>query len=63
MSSQGNISLLQQYGANAWKVHNYRLEADATAAEAELERTREQVTQVNRDRKNAQVCLDPIVNF
>lgn len=50
-----NLQLLQQYGGNAWKVHNYLLEADAKAVEADLEVLKNRVTEVNRDRKNSQV--------
>lgn len=53
---EASLSLLQQYGANAWKVHNYLLEADTKAYEEELERLKNRVTEVNRDRKNSQVC-------
>jgi len=52
---QTNASLLQTYGPNAWKIHNYLLEADAVAMEKELERLKEKVTEVNRDRKNTQL--------
>ena len=51
------LGLLQNYGTNAWKLHNYMLEADARAIEAELERARERVTEINRERKNSQVRL------
>ncbi|KAF9509034.1 hypothetical protein BS47DRAFT_1349713 [Hydnum rufescens UP504] len=52
---QINLALLQTYGPNAWKVHNYLLEADAVLVEKELERLRERVTDINRDRKNTQL--------
>lgn len=50
-----NLALLQQYGSNAWRVHNYLLEADAKKAEKLLEELKEQTTSLNRERKNAQV--------
>jgi hypothetical protein len=51
------LQLLQQYGPNAWKVHNYLLEADAKSMEAELEVLKNRVTELNRERKNSQVRL------
>ena len=55
VSSHNNLALLQQYGSNAWRVHNYLLEADAKKAERLLEELKEQTTSLNRERKNAQV--------
>ncbi|KAI0067833.1 BCAS2-domain-containing protein [Artomyces pyxidatus] len=52
-----NLALLQQYGSNAWRIHNYVLEADTKRAEKLLEELKEQTTDVNRDRKNAQTRL------
>ncbi|TFY65789.1 hypothetical protein EVG20_g5289, partial [Dentipellis fragilis] len=52
-----NLALLQQYGSNAWRIHNYTLEADAKSAEKLLEELKEQTTEVNRDRKNAQTRI------
>ncbi|KAI0034940.1 breast carcinoma amplified sequence 2 [Vararia minispora EC-137] len=52
-----NLALLSQYGANAWKVHNYMLEADAKKAAQMLEAMKEETTSVNRDRKNAQMRI------
>jgi len=51
---QLNLSLLQTYGANAWRVHNYLTEASAVQLEKALGRLREQTTEVNRSRKNSQ---------
>src|ERR1700742_4689100 len=42
-----NLALLQQYGSNAWRIHNYLLEADTKNAETMLENLREQTTSVN----------------
>ena len=57
-----NLALLQQYGANAWRVHNYLLEADVKAAEKLADGLKEETTSVNRERKNTQVsvvaCVD-----
>ncbi|CAE6459955.1 unnamed protein product [Rhizoctonia solani] len=52
---QVNLSLLQTYGANSWKVHNFLLEEDAKWAEKAVETTKEQSVEVNRARKNAQI--------
>jgi len=55
-SRHNNLALLQQYGSNAWRTHNYLLEADVEKAENMLEELKEQTTNLNRDRKNTQVC-------
>lgn len=55
VSSHNNLALLQQYGSNAWRIHNYLLEADAKKAEKLLEELKEETTSLNRDRKNTQV--------
>ncbi|VDB99302.1 unnamed protein product [Peniophora sp. CBMAI 1063] len=52
-----NLALLQQYGANAWRVHNYLLEADAKVAEKLAEGVKEETTGVNRERKNGQTRI------
>jgi len=54
---QTNVSLLQRYGSNAWRVHNYLLEADVVALEKEANILKERVIEVNRDRKNLQTGL------
>ncbi|PFH49227.1 hypothetical protein AMATHDRAFT_179186 [Amanita thiersii Skay4041] len=51
---QTNLTLLQTYGANAWRIHNYRLEATAKLLEKSLEDMREMTVEVNRERKNYQ---------
>jgi pre-mRNA-splicing factor SPF27 len=55
LSSHNNLALLQQYGNNAWRVHNYLLEADTKKAENLLEELKERTTGLNRERKNNQV--------
>jgi hypothetical protein len=55
VSRHNNLALLQQYGSNAWRTHNYLLEADAKKAEKLLEELKEQTTNLNRERKNNQV--------
>ncbi|KAL4069455.1 breast carcinoma amplified sequence 2 [Scleroderma citrinum] len=49
-----NLALLQTYGANAWRIHNYRLEETVKQAERALEELREKTTELNRERKNSQ---------
>ena len=54
-TSQTNIALLQQYGANSWRVHNYLLEANSKQLEKAVEDLTQLTTDLNRDRKNSQV--------
>ena len=54
-SRHNNLALLQQYGNNAWRVHNYLLEADTKNAENLLEELKERTTGLNRERKSTQV--------
>ncbi|KAF9452524.1 breast carcinoma amplified sequence 2 [Macrolepiota fuliginosa MF-IS2] len=51
---QTNLTLLQTYGANAWRIHNYQLEQQAKNIEKTLEELKELTVEVNRDRKNSQ---------
>ncbi|OCB85240.1 breast carcinoma amplified sequence 2 [Sanghuangporus baumii] len=53
---QNNIALLQTYGVNAWKVQNYLMEHTAKELEKALEDLRNRTTDVNRERKQFQVC-------
>lgn len=46
---------MQTYGANAWRIHNYRLESAATSLEKAVEEMKELTVEVNRQRKNSQV--------
>ncbi|KAF8321825.1 breast carcinoma amplified sequence 2 [Clavulina sp. PMI_390] len=50
-----NLQLLNQYGKNAWMVHNHELESSVKLMEKDLEVLRNRVTEVNRDRKNSQL--------
>ena len=50
-----NIALLQNYGANAWRIQNHLLENTAKNLEKALDELKELTTEVNRDRKNSQV--------
>lgn len=56
---QTNLGLLQQYGSNAWRIHNYLNEASAKDVEQALEGLKNLTTGVNRDRKNEQVGTGP----
>lgn len=48
---------MQQYGANAWRVYNYRLEVVGKSLDKAIEEMNENITDVNRRRKNDQVRL------
>jgi pre-mRNA-splicing factor SPF27 len=49
-----NLELLQKYGANAWRVHNYQLEQDLAAIKKNTEQLRNQILEINRERKQDQ---------
>ncbi|GLB36413.1 putative mRNA processing [Lyophyllum shimeji] len=51
---QTNLTLLQNYGANAWRIHNYLAEATAKQTEKALEDLKQLTVEVNRARKNEQ---------
>ncbi|KAJ8518700.1 hypothetical protein ONZ45_g4226 [Pleurotus djamor] len=51
---QTNATLLQTYGSNAWRIHNYLLEADAKFIEKTLEDLKQLTVELNRERKNEQ---------
>ncbi|KAG6902789.1 hypothetical protein C0995_011276 [Termitomyces sp. Mi166 len=53
-----NLTLLQNYGPNAWRIHNYLLEAAAKQTEKALEDLKQIMVEVNRERKNNQACLE-----
>ena len=55
VSRQTNLTLLQSYGSNAWRIQNYLTEQTAKNVEKSLEDVQNLVTEVNRDRKNFQV--------
>lgn len=50
-----NLELLQKYGANAWRVHNYMLEAHLKRIQAANEDIKNKILQINRERKMDQV--------
>ncbi|KAI8995362.1 breast carcinoma amplified sequence 2 [Trametes punicea] len=54
---QTNLALLQQYGPNAWRIHNYLTEASAKNVEKALEDLKTLTVEVNRERKNFQTRL------
>ncbi|KAJ2990693.1 hypothetical protein NUW54_g8396 [Trametes sanguinea] len=54
---QANLALLQQYGPNAWRIHNYLNEATAKNVEKALEDLKNLTVEVNRERKNFQTRL------
>ncbi|KAE9410769.1 breast carcinoma amplified sequence 2 [Gymnopus androsaceus JB14] len=59
---QANLTLLQTYGSNSWRVHNYLLEATAKQTEQALENLKKLTEDVNRDRKNSQTTLGSQLN-
>ena len=54
---QHNLSLLQTYGSNAWRIHNYLLEATVKQVEKALEELKDLTVELNRQRKNDQVRI------
>ncbi|KAI0768535.1 breast carcinoma amplified sequence 2 [Trametes elegans] len=54
---QTNVALLQQYGSNSWRIHNYLNEASAKNVEKALEELQNLTVEVNRERKNFQTRL------
>ncbi|KAF7306641.1 hypothetical protein MIND_00455600 [Mycena indigotica] len=59
---QTNLQLLQTYGPNAWRIHNYLLETTVKQAEKALEEMKELTVEVNRERKNTQTQLGKELN-
>lgn len=55
-SSMFNLELLQKYGANAWRVHNYQMEAFLNQIQKQTEEYRTKIQNINRERKMEQVC-------
>lgn len=51
-----NLELLQKYGANAWRVHNYQMEAFLNQIQKQTEEYRTKIQNINRERKMEQVC-------
>ncbi|KAI9289337.1 Pre-mRNA-splicing factor SPF27 [Umbelopsis sp. AD052] len=46
-----NLELLQKYGANAWKVHNFQLEAYLKQLKSDVEDKKKQILDLNKQRK------------
>ncbi|KAJ7139796.1 Pre-mRNA-splicing factor SPF27 [Mycena epipterygia] len=59
---QTNLTLLQTYGPNAWRIHNYLLEATVKQTEQALEELKQLTVDVNRERKNMQTRLGKQLN-
>ncbi|KAJ7785965.1 breast carcinoma amplified sequence 2 [Mycena metata] len=59
---QTNLTLLQTYGANAWRIHNYLLEATVKQTEGALEALQQLTVDVNRERKNEQTRVGKQLN-
>lgn len=49
------MELLQKYGANAWRVHNYQLENDLADIKRKTEELRNKIVEINKERKNDQL--------
>lgn len=56
--SHTNLALLQSYGPNSWRIHNYLMEETAKQAEKALEDLKQLTVDVNRERKNSQASLE-----
>ncbi|ORX45895.1 breast carcinoma amplified sequence 2 [Hesseltinella vesiculosa] len=52
--SMFNLELLQKYGGNAWRVHNYQLETFLKQIQQETEQYRNEIRTINRERKDEQ---------
>ncbi|TFY61477.1 hypothetical protein EVJ58_g4496 [Rhodofomes roseus] len=52
-----NLALLQQYGPNSWRIHNYLTDSTVNNIEKSLEELKNLTTEVNRERKNAQTRI------
>ncbi|KAJ7225843.1 breast carcinoma amplified sequence 2 [Mycena pura] len=59
---QTNLQLLQTYGANAWRIHNYLLESTVKQTDQALEELKQMTVEVNRERKNMQTRLGNQLN-
>lgn len=58
---QANLALLQNYGANAFRIQNYLLENTTKQTEQAVEELKGLTVEVNRERKNTQVRLVTIL--
>jgi len=50
-----NLELLQKYGGNSWRLHNYQLEGALKHFEAVLEQQKSEITALNKKRKQDQM--------
>jgi pre-mRNA-splicing factor SPF27 len=50
-----NLELLQKYGANAWRLHNYQLENELQQYQKILEEYKQNILDLNKQRKAEQV--------
>ena len=50
-----NLELMQKYGSNSWRIHNFTLEVTAKNLDKAVEDLKQLTVEVNRDRKNFQV--------
>jgi len=50
-----NIALIQKYGGNAWRTHNYQLEGELQRMQFALEQYRTEILEVNKQRKAQQL--------
>ncbi|EKM60864.1 uncharacterized protein PHACADRAFT_247062 [Phanerochaete carnosa HHB-10118-sp] len=57
-----NFALLQQYGSNAWRIHNFLLEQTAKNLEKAVEDLKQLTVEVNRERKNFQTGVGTQLN-
>ncbi|CAO3617375.1 unnamed protein product [Cunninghamella echinulata] len=53
--SMFNLELLQKYGGNAWRVHNYQLESYLKYIQQETENYKNQINDINKERKADQM--------
>ncbi|CAG8629150.1 10184_t:CDS:2 [Ambispora leptoticha] len=50
-----NMELLQKYGANAWRLHNFQLEQELKQLQDTLEQYKQEILEVNKERKAEQL--------
>ncbi|KAG2186156.1 hypothetical protein INT43_002594 [Umbelopsis isabellina] len=46
-----NLELLQKYGSNAWKVHNFQLEGQLKQLKYNVEEKKKEISELNKQRK------------
>lgn len=50
-----NLELLQKFGGNAWKLHNYHLEMQSETLDGLIDQTKDEMQQLNKRRKVEQL--------